>query len=215
MFDLEQAIADWRQQMLAAGIKTPVPLDELEIHLREEIERQMKSRLDEQKAFENSVQRIGSAGELKNEFEKTCEKKSNRQRILLFASIAGLLVGFVYVLNADPFMKAGLIAFSIPTVLGCLSYLAATLLACAISSSPRHVYIGRLIFLGVFTVLVENYCMPHYAFSGTLQRWLPIWVKLEGAYYGSFTVPMWLVIALFKRPKTKPTCVKSSEPKGT
>jgi hypothetical protein len=41
MFNLEQAIADWRQQMLAAGIKTPVPLEELENHLREENEQQM------------------------------------------------------------------------------------------------------------------------------------------------------------------------------
>ena len=30
MFDLEQAIAGWRRQMQAAGIKTPVPLEELE-----------------------------------------------------------------------------------------------------------------------------------------------------------------------------------------
>jgi hypothetical protein len=43
MFNLEQAIADWRKQMLAAGIKTPVPLEELESHLRDEIEWQMKS----------------------------------------------------------------------------------------------------------------------------------------------------------------------------
>ncbi len=28
MFILEQAIAEWRKQMLAAGIKTPVPLKE-------------------------------------------------------------------------------------------------------------------------------------------------------------------------------------------
>jgi hypothetical protein len=46
MFNLEQSIIEWRKQMLAAGIKTPVPLDELEIHLREEIERQMASGLD-------------------------------------------------------------------------------------------------------------------------------------------------------------------------
>ena len=59
MFDLEKEIADWRRQMLAAGIKTPVPLEELESHLREDIERQMKSGLNEQKAFEVSVQRIG------------------------------------------------------------------------------------------------------------------------------------------------------------
>jgi len=37
MFDLEQAIIAWRQQMLAAGIKSPVPLEELENHLRDEI----------------------------------------------------------------------------------------------------------------------------------------------------------------------------------
>ena len=30
MFDLEKAITDWRKQMLAEGIKTPLPLDELE-----------------------------------------------------------------------------------------------------------------------------------------------------------------------------------------
>lgn len=37
MFNLEQSIADWRRQMLATGIKTPAPLDELESHLREDI----------------------------------------------------------------------------------------------------------------------------------------------------------------------------------
>ncbi|HEY5041998.1 MAG TPA: hypothetical protein VIK53_08340 [Verrucomicrobiae bacterium] len=60
MFNLEQSIADWRQQMLAAGIETPVPLDELEIHLREEIERQMKSGSDKQQAFENFFPLEGS-----------------------------------------------------------------------------------------------------------------------------------------------------------
>jgi hypothetical protein len=70
MFDLEKSIADWRKQMLAAGIKTPVPLEELEIHLREEIERQMKSGTNPQQAFENSVQQIGHADELKGEFKK-------------------------------------------------------------------------------------------------------------------------------------------------
>ncbi len=71
MFDLEQKISEWRNQMLAAGIKTPVPLDELENHLREEIERQIKSGLDEQEVFSSAVQKIGQARPLKNEFQKT------------------------------------------------------------------------------------------------------------------------------------------------
>jgi hypothetical protein len=70
MFHLEQSIADWRKQMLAAGIQTPVPLEELEIHLREEIERQIKSGLDEQVAFNSAVQKIGQAGLLRTEFKK-------------------------------------------------------------------------------------------------------------------------------------------------
>jgi hypothetical protein len=70
MFNLEQSIAEWRQQMLAAGIKSPVPLEELEIHLREEIEQQMKSGLNEQDAFNSTVQKIGEAGLLKMEFKK-------------------------------------------------------------------------------------------------------------------------------------------------
>ena len=70
MFELEKAIADWRQRMLTDGIKSPAPLDELESHLREEIERQMKSESNEQQAFEIAVEKIGQASELKIEFKK-------------------------------------------------------------------------------------------------------------------------------------------------
>ncbi len=90
MFDLEQSIADWRKQMLAAGIKTPVPLEELEIHLREEIERQMKLGLNEQKAFEFATGKIGHARELKNEFRKASETLYAR-----FVRLAGIGCGMV------------------------------------------------------------------------------------------------------------------------
>jgi hypothetical protein len=78
MFDLEQSIADWRKQMLAAGIKMPVPLDELEIHLHEEIERQIKSGLSEQEAFNSAVQKIGQAKPIKIEFKKIDIENWNR-----------------------------------------------------------------------------------------------------------------------------------------
>jgi hypothetical protein len=70
MFDLEQSITGWRRQMLAAGIKTPVPLEELESHLREEIERQMKTGLNPQDAFTSAGQQFGSAHTVQNEFMK-------------------------------------------------------------------------------------------------------------------------------------------------
>ena len=43
MFNLGKAIAEWREETLAAGIGTPVPLDELENHLREDVKNQIQS----------------------------------------------------------------------------------------------------------------------------------------------------------------------------
>jgi hypothetical protein len=73
MSNLEQSIATWRRQMLSAGIKTPVPLEELEIHLRDEIEQQVKSGLNEPEAFDFAVRKIGQASALKKEFRKVRE----------------------------------------------------------------------------------------------------------------------------------------------
>jgi hypothetical protein len=70
MFELEQAIADWRQRMLAAGIQAPVPLEELESHLREEIGRLEKSGLEAPAAFHSAIENIGPAHSLRSEFEK-------------------------------------------------------------------------------------------------------------------------------------------------
>jgi hypothetical protein len=75
MFSFEQSISEWRKQMLAAGIQSPTPLDELEIHLREEIERQRNSELSEQEIFDSAVQKIGPALTIKNEFAKVNKEK--------------------------------------------------------------------------------------------------------------------------------------------
>jgi hypothetical protein len=95
MFNLEQAITEWRRQMLAAGIKTPVPLDELESHLREDTERGIRAELSAQQAFEAAVRRIGQAKALQAEFAKTEELKETRERKLkllciVFAALAYL-----------------------------------------------------------------------------------------------------------------------------
>ena len=76
MFDLEQAIADWRQQMLAADIKSPVPLDELETHLRDEIEQQAKAGLSEEEALKAAVKNLGPAPMLQPEFKKVKARRA-------------------------------------------------------------------------------------------------------------------------------------------
>jgi hypothetical protein len=75
MFDLDRAIADWRRQMLAAGIKSSESLDELESHLRDDVEGQMRSGLGTEAAFAAARERIGSAKSLKGEFEKNLAPK--------------------------------------------------------------------------------------------------------------------------------------------
>lgn len=89
MPDLESQIANWRRDMLAAGIKTPVPLEELESHLREDIEQQMQSGADASLAFALAVQRLGSAPCLRVEFDKT-DSVTRHSRILavLLAALA-------------------------------------------------------------------------------------------------------------------------------
>jgi membrane protease YdiL (CAAX protease family) len=95
MFNLEQAIAEWRRRMLTAGIKTPVPLEELDIHLREDVERQMKSGMNRQEAFDFAIQQIGQAGTLRKEFGKVGEVMSARWRKFNFAicGVVAILFG--------------------------------------------------------------------------------------------------------------------------
>jgi hypothetical protein len=69
MFEIEQAIAEWRQQMAAGGIASPDVLDELESHLRERIG-QLASWLPEQQAFQTASDELGESRTLEQEFVK-------------------------------------------------------------------------------------------------------------------------------------------------
>jgi hypothetical protein len=109
MFDLEQSLAGWRKQMLAAGIKTPVPLEELEIHLREDIAQQMQSGLSAQQAFGIAVKKIGQALELKREFKKTSAPMEMQEVIKLAGVICFAVALFCQLLSCPAF---GLVVFA-------------------------------------------------------------------------------------------------------
>lgn len=105
MFDLEQAIAEWRHQMLAADLKAPVPLNELESHLRDEIEHQIGSGLNAQEAFENAIQTMGEPARVKLEFEKIKTPSACRK---LMSGISVALVGFILWMSGFTFSEMGL-----------------------------------------------------------------------------------------------------------
>jgi hypothetical protein len=106
MFDLEKAICDWRQQWAAAGIKSSEILRELENHLREDIQIQMREGFDVQKAFENSVLRLGQASVIKAEFAKAVTPCGTLDRIR--ATICALLIAAIVWLSGFTFATMGM-----------------------------------------------------------------------------------------------------------
>jgi hypothetical protein len=103
MFDLEQAISEWRDQMLAAGISAAA-LDELDSHLREEVGQQVCGGLSQPDAFDLAVRKIGPAGILKREFRKNGFDWLSLGRKLAYALLfaGGLLCCCVLLLATNP-----------------------------------------------------------------------------------------------------------------
>jgi len=100
MFNVEQSIGEWRRKMIASGIQTPVPLEELEGHLREDVGRQMQLGVDAEQAFHKAVAGIGSGENLEQEFAKVqgLEKMRTREALRRWSVIAG--TAFVYAVLA-------------------------------------------------------------------------------------------------------------------
>ena len=92
MFNLELAFSDWRRQMAGSGIKTSEVLDELECHLRDEVESQIRAGVPAQAAFPAAVQRLGHGSVLNTEFEKLGRERSRLRRRRL--ALVGVGFGF-------------------------------------------------------------------------------------------------------------------------
>jgi len=85
--------------MLDAGLENPVPMEELEIHLREEIERRMQSGVNAARGFEIAVQEIGRPNLLKSEFRKN-ERINMKRTMFLLTGIFGVLLGASLIMPA-------------------------------------------------------------------------------------------------------------------
>jgi hypothetical protein len=95
MFNLETAIARWREQMLSSGIKAPVPLDELENHLREELARGC----GDQKTFDSALEALGNPRLLRSEFKKV-ERSNMKRKIMIATAILGFFIGTSIIMPA-------------------------------------------------------------------------------------------------------------------
>ena len=105
MFDLAKSIADWRQQMLAAGIKTPVPLEELECHLREEVQKLTASGMESQLALAAAIKKIGLPIPLQAEFTKVDKKSRLTEQYVIKVLVYALWFCLVLPLYLYTFSK--------------------------------------------------------------------------------------------------------------
>ena len=85
MVEVERAISDWRREMQCRGIKGAETLDELECHLREDLEVHVCSGMEIQDAFDAARADIGQSESLGLEFKKIrlTELLSDLKRALL------------------------------------------------------------------------------------------------------------------------------------
>jgi hypothetical protein len=70
MHNLEKSITEWRKTMMAAPGVSHETLDELENHLRENVEQLVRSGMTEPEAFAHAVAQLGGARTIGSEFRK-------------------------------------------------------------------------------------------------------------------------------------------------
>lgn len=94
MFDLNQDIAEWKRSLGQSESVTGSDLDELESHLRDQIDHLSLAGLSPQEAFLVAKHRIGDAGNLPAEFAKVNGSSIFRRRLqwMLVGVLAYLLV---------------------------------------------------------------------------------------------------------------------------
>src|SRR2546427_7856180 len=84
--------------MTASGVRSDAVLDELESHLREDVDRQSKCGISTQQAFGIAVQNLGKTNMLKHEFGKISPACSVTEKLMI--GICAVFVGFIVLLSA-------------------------------------------------------------------------------------------------------------------
>jgi hypothetical protein len=89
-FDLNQALAAWRQELAAQPGVAPADAQELEAHLRESCASLQKSGLSEVEAFLIARRRVGQPAQIAEEFIKA--EPSRYWRLCLICAFAGAII---------------------------------------------------------------------------------------------------------------------------
>lgn len=175
MFNLEQAISHWRRELGPVG--PPELLDELESHLRADIEQQLRTGIDAERAFSIAVERIGEPRMLRAEFKKAGARRGE----LIMAFIVVALVGFILWMSGFTFAQMQLSPGEQVVAYGAV--ISSLLVACGwryavpflpvISSKTKRMAMGTAsIATGIIiTNLLSQFVLPY--FEGMNDRQIP------------------------------------------
>ena len=109
MFNLNDEISKWRSALIQSETLDRSDIDELESHLREEIEHLAALKLSQQEAFWVARHRLGDADSLADEFAKINSSVLWRKR--LFWAAVGLF-GYIVATYVAKCISAGLIVLA-------------------------------------------------------------------------------------------------------
>src|SRR5438552_4153669 len=119
MFDLESQIRRWRSDLAAAMGNLPEPLDELESHLRDDIDRRIQLGADAQSAFEAARAQLGEAARLAREFARTSDIRWIPGWIAIGTVAAAVLLSAIWeAAGASSGKVQSLMAWHVITVVG-------------------------------------------------------------------------------------------------
>ena len=140
MFNLEHAIANWRHSLVRAGL-SPEVIDELEAHLRDEIDQQQAGVPDLQLAFDHAIKLLGDPAQLEEQFKASGEDKKGRGSvpIAVLAKVAAVLVVPLATVVLLYYVRAfNLQSNQVGIPVGWLAFTAATLSALVILWRVTH-----------------------------------------------------------------------------
>jgi len=124
MFNLENAIRIWRRQLAEGGITSVEILEELESHLREEVDEQIRCGKAPEEAFKSALRQMGHSRELSAEFSKLPAGREEKPKYLTtFCFVAAVFIA----INVAPMFKelaANASIGSVPGVTGMLAIIA-------------------------------------------------------------------------------------------
>ena len=217
MFDLNRALADWRQDMHAQRTLSGADLDELEDHLREEIAQLTGQGLSEEEAFQVARMRLGSPRDLGGEFAMAdpAGRRSFRLRWMVVGALAlvalwlgsGVVTGLVAALVGMA-QSRGVLPEAMPALglgFGVLKLLVLAL-GCVIlwrllvtdrsSRGLSRLDLPRIVLIGLvlgFLFVVAG-AMPGFFMARGLTQPAFLNVAMAGAY---FRLAMLLILPLF------------------